>query len=1060
MKKILIFLLLLPFATMSQNIMQIGQYSVGANAEITINVEVQNTASFVAFQVDIPVPQGFLYIANSANINAGRANGHLFTATLQSGNILRLMAYSVGNTAFSGNSGTVASFSLRSGSLAGDYPLSLNSAVIGNDASANILTSVQNGSVKLVAPNISLSATELNFGRVALLSSVNRNVTITNTGNSDLLINGLSFSGGQFSISENLPLTIAANANRTIAVTFAPTVKGTISQSLIISSNVPEQNTRSVSLNAVAFAVNELRTGAIAGASGTTRTLEFTINNMESFTGFQFDIALPIPMTYVENSAQLFRANGHTVAVNLVGVRTLRVIAFSVSNQAFSGENGKVLSLDFALEGVAGNYPVNLNNVIIVDASGENILSERYNNTLRITSADIRATATLNFGQVSILEEKQVVHRISNAGQEPLVISQMVFTNPHFSTEQSLPLTIAAGGFADISVKFSKNTKSVETGIWRIFSNDPRTNPFDIAVSASLFVPNKMNVLSSIESLGEIANLGIEIENYETFTAFQFDLTFPEGLTLEDIQNIALTERKQDHLVSASLLSDTVLRIVAFSLTQKPFLENNGAVVTIPFTATEADVSFDLSLSNILISNVSGENILWDFENGTLAFTEKDIQTITFPTISAKTYGNASFTLPDTTDKGLIISYHSSDTTTASVLGNVVTIRNAGTTEITATQMGNPTIAAAIPVTQVFTVNKANLTITAQDKTRYQGQPNPVFTLLFSDFQYDDNESKLDVLPTATCEANETSPVGFYDIVLSGGSDRNYNFTLIDGVLQVIEVPAIPVTDVTLTPTSITMNIGESRQLTATISPSNATNQNVSWSSSAPNVVTVLNGQITAISAGTATITVTTIDGGFTAQSLITVNDTVIPNDTIYVAGVQLADAFGIPITTGTTIGLEAGETKQLFAKITPENATNQNVTWSSSNTNIVTVSSTGLVTAVAEGTATVYVHTDCGNHPAHVHKNVSNSSNIVEVENDRTLSVYPNPITNGRLFVEIPESTTADRIEIYDFSGKLVLTQVVNRPITEINISHLPNGTYIVRIGSISSKIIKNGSR
>ena len=89
------------------------------------------------------------------------------------------------------------------------------------------------------------------------------------------------------------------------------------------------------------------------------------------------------------------------------------------------------------------------------------------------------------------------------------------------------------------------------------------------------------------------------------------------------------------------------------------------------------------------------------------------------------------------------------------------------------------------------------------------------------------------------------------------------------------EIVPITVTGVTLSPTSITLVEGESQSLTAVISPSNAENQQVRWSSSDASVATVANGQVTAIKAGNATITVTTEDGSKTATCVVTVKATV-----------------------------------------------------------------------------------------------------------------------------------------------------------------------------------------
>ena len=79
------------------------------------------------------------------------------------------------------------------------------------------------------------------------------------------------------------------------------------------------------------------------------------------------------------------------------------------------------------------------------------------------------------------------------------------------------------------------------------------------------------------------------------------------------------------------------------------------------------------------------------------------------------------------------------------------------------------------------------------------------------------------------------------------------------------------VESVSLDKTNITLTEGDSETLTATVSPSNATNKNVIWKSSNTSVATVNNGKVTAIKAGTATITVTTDDGGKTATCQVTV---------------------------------------------------------------------------------------------------------------------------------------------------------------------------------------------
>jgi len=86
-----------------------------------------------------------------------------------------------------------------------------------------------------------------------------------------------------------------------------------------------------------------------------------------------------------------------------------------------------------------------------------------------------------------------------------------------------------------------------------------------------------------------------------------------------------------------------------------------------------------------------------------------------------------------------------------------------------------------------------------------------------------------------------------------------------------VRADSVAVTGITLDETDITLTAGNKERIVATTTPSNATNQNITWSSNNPSVATVSGGVVTAINAGTATITATTDDGGFTANCIVTV---------------------------------------------------------------------------------------------------------------------------------------------------------------------------------------------
>ncbi len=171
-------------------------------------------------------------------------------------------------------------------------------------------------------------------------------------------------------------------------------------------------------------------------------------------------------------------------------------------------------------------------------------------------------------------------------------------------------------------------------------------------------------------------------------------------------------------------------------------------------------------------------------------------------------------------------------------------------------------------------------------------------------------------------------------------------------LVTVVEKP-VPVTGVTLNKSSGSLYYASSSdystdQLTATITPSTATNQNITWSSDDSTIASVNNsGLVTPNRVGITKIRVTSADGGYSASCTYTVAAAQVP-----VTAVALN-------TSATTI--VAGDTETLFAYITPVNATNQTVFWASSNTGAATVDQLGNVTGVAAGTATVTATTTDG---------------------------------------------------------------------------------------------------
>jgi uncharacterized protein YjdB len=264
----------------------------------------------------------------------------------------------------------------------------------------------------------------------------------------------------------------------------------------------------------------------------------------------------------------------------------------------------------------------------------------------------------------------------------------------------------------------------------------------------------------------------------------------------------------------------------------------------------------------------------------------------------------------------------------------------------------NPT--AAADFAKILNFRTQSAAIRRGDLTTYANDDISIFTktlgsekvIVMSNLR---NAAKSYVIPAALAGTYVNPYNNNASVTLTAGSTRNFAaFEYL--VLTNTNAPVIAVTGVSVSPATVTVGLGSTQQLNAAIAPANATNQNVTWTSSNTAVATVnASGLVTAVAAGTAAITVKTVDGNKTAASAITV------------AAIPVSSAAVSP----TSASLYAGNTQQLTVTISPANATNKNVTWSSSNSAIATVNSSGLVTAVSAGTATITATTQDGNKTA-----------------------------------------------------------------------------------------------
>ena len=245
----------------------------------------------------------------------------------------------------------------------------------------------------------------------------------------------------------------------------------------------------------------------------------------------------------------------------------------------------------------------------------------------------------------------------------------------------------------------------------------------------------------------------------------------------------------------------------------------------------------------------------------------------------------------------------------------------------------------------------------------------------------------------------------------------------------------VAVTGVTVALATLTLEVGQTGALTATVAPATATNKAVTWTSSAPAIATVdASGTVKGIAPGTATITVKTADGGKTATCAVTVKAAAAP--AVKVTGITLNYS---SITVNGDL-----ERVQLIATVAPATATDQSLTWTSSDASVASVDGAGLVMIRKKGKATVTAKANDGSGVS-----ASCLFDVIRTVANETIDGLRIYVADGALRLALPKTET---VHIYNVEGSLVRTLVL--PAGD-HVLPLPSGVYVVRVGERVAKVM-----
>lgn len=356
----------------SVNELYLQEKTMRSSTQERFEVRIKNMDPFSAFQFSVRLPESVTYLAHSVEL-AGRATDHEISADTAQGR-LNVVAWSAGNTPFSGNDGVVASVILKARGTMGSYALPLEHVVIGSPDGQNILSASYNGRIQIQAPRLVVSSASLDFGTSVITEEASRTLELRNTGNDTLVVEALVFDHEAFFSKRSLPLVLAPWRNTEVNVYLDHREKGEVSATLLIRSNDISNDPAEVVLSGERIHQNRLSLRRTHGFPDEVSEMTLELENMDTVSALQCDLVLPDGFTLLEDQVALsHRASGHSLAVNKANAQTWRLILYSSQLAEMSEEQGPVLYLPVQVSSEPGNYTVQVKNAVLSGADAQKL---------------------------------------------------------------------------------------------------------------------------------------------------------------------------------------------------------------------------------------------------------------------------------------------------------------------------------------------------------------------------------------------------------------------------------------------------------------------------------------------------------------------------------------------------------------------------------------------------------------------------------------------------------------------------------------------------------------
>lgn len=359
------------------------------------------------------------------------------------------------------------------------------------------------------------------------------------------------------------------------------------------------------------------------------------LNNEDPVCSFQFDVYLPDGIDIAKNSKGKYdiqfagrQEDTHSITSNKISTGAVRVIAFSIANDNFSGKSGALINIPITIgDATKGDYNISIRNIVLADASEKEYYCQDANGVIHVN--DVIMGDANSDGKVSLADVNSTVNYIAEKPSGSFCFAAADMNNNGIINVSDVNAIVNV--LAEVKMPASAKKNFLAT------ANEVTTN-------------DKMYCSNITVAPGKTATLPVNLVNSGKYCSFQFDILLPKGITVDSTVNqngkvrysaSLVTSRCVDHSLTSNLIRGNRYRVIVFSLSNTDVEGANGPVVNIKLKAEKdaAEGDYTLKMERVVLATADEKEYYpADSESTVTVSANTGVNSISIDPSSVKVY--------------------------------------------------------------------------------------------------------------------------------------------------------------------------------------------------------------------------------------------------------------------------------------------------------------------------------------------------------------------------------------------------------------------------------------